>query len=299
MSFRPSRSRQGLRSSTADLPHPGTSPAMPVALQPVVPLVPAFFGTPGQQLFGIYHAPTGHTVRDAGVVLCHPAPQDYSQTYWAFNKLAGLLAEAGFHVLRFDYAGTGDSQGDSADVRLSQCVQDIAAAVQELRDVSGVRRVSLVGMRVGAALAMRASAAGVRVRDLVLWDPVTRGADYLAEMDAIEDRRLQLLNYPEPDTRLDDEVMGYPFGAALRRETAAIDLCFEPFGRIDRLCIVGSRTDARHEALAAHAMSSEIETEVRVVEDPALYHGTGHPSDSLLAHNVPVAITAFLARTGG
>ena len=119
-------------------------------------IVPTLFGTGARQLFGIYHAPDGAVVRDAGVVLCHPAPQDYSQTYWAMHKLASMLAGAGFHVLRFDYSGTGDSSGSAAEVTLGVWQDDILAAVAELQDMSGARRVSLAGMRLGAALAMRA-----------------------------------------------------------------------------------------------------------------------------------------------
>ncbi|MCC7053623.1 MAG: alpha/beta fold hydrolase [Gemmatimonadaceae bacterium] len=258
--------------------------------------VPTFFGSAERRLFGLYHAPSGDTVRAAGVVLCHPAPQEYSQTYWAFNKLAGMLASAGFHVLRFDYGGTGDSSGESADARLAQWVGDIGTAVQELRDLAGVRRISLVGMRVGAALAARATAAGVRVRDLVLWEPVVSGPAYLAELDAVEDRRLGLLNYPEPDTRLDDELMGYAFPHAMRRETAAIDLTTESVGRADRLLIVGALDVPSWATIAARSAAAGIAATVTRVPDPVLYAGVGHPSDTILPHEAPLAITAFLAR---
>ena len=270
---------------------------MSVASQGATHTVPNFFGAAERQLFGIYHAPEGDTIRDAGVVLCHPAPQEYSQTYWAYHKLAGMLASAGFHVLRFDYSCTGDSAGDSSDASLAHWVTDIGTAVEELRDIAGIRRISLVGMRLGAALAVRATAAGVRVRDVVLWDPVTSGSTYLAEIDAVEDHRLRLLNFPEPDARVADELMGYPFPPAMRRETAAIDLCREAFGRIDRLLVVDARREVCHESLVAHAVATGIEAAVTLVDDPVLYAGDGHPSDTLLSHTVPVAITAFLSHT--
>jgi uncharacterized protein len=271
---------------------------MSVATQCASQIVPNFFGTARRSLFGIYHAPASEAARDAGVVLCHPAPQDYSQTFWAIRKLAGMLADAGFHVLRFDYSCTGDSAGDSIDATLAQWTDDIGTAVTELQDIAGVRRISLVGMRLGAVLAMRATATGVRARDLVLWDPIITGTAYLAELDALEDRRLRLLNFPEPDDRVHDELMGYPFTAAMRRDVAAIDTARQPIGRVDRLCIATARGDDTTVPLAVRAESVQLVTTVVHVADPVLYAGSGHPSDSLLAHNVPVAITAFLAGRG-
>ncbi len=260
----------------------------------VSPVVPAYYVSGTHALLGIHHVASGTSVRELGVVLCHPAPQEYSQTYWAMHKLAGMLAASGFHVLRFDYAGTGDSSGASDDVSLHGWVGDIAGAMQQLRDISGVRRVALVGIRLGAALALRAVAAGARARDVVLWEPVVSGEAYLSELDAVEMRRLAMLNYPEPDERLDDELMGYPFPATLRAETRAIDLTTEPVGRISRLLVVSTAITPAHEALEGYMRAAGADVTMRAVPDPVLYAGDGHPSDALLSHAIPLAIVSFL-----
>lgn len=259
------------------------------------PIVPNFFGRGERQLFGIYHPPETATAPDAGVVLCHPAPQDYSQTYWAFHKLATMLATAGFHVLRFDYSGTGDSAGDSADVTLAEWTRDIATAVEELRDVAGVRRISLVGMRLGAALALTA-ARDVQVRDLVLWEPVVSGAEYLNSLDAVERRRLSLLSFPEPDDRHPNELMGYAFPQSLRAETGAVDLRLEPIDPDANVLLIAARWTPPFDELERRLARDGIESSSMLVEDPVLYEGGGHPGDVLLAHNIPARITAFLTR---
>jgi uncharacterized protein len=260
-------------------------------------IVPLFFGPGARQLFGVYHAPNGVSVRDAGVVLCYPAPQEYSQAHWAFQKLAGLLADAGLHVLRFDYSCTGDSWGESADGTLDTWTADIAAAVAQLREIAGIRRVALVGMRVGAALALRAVAAGLRIRDLVLWEPVIHGAAYLDQLESVEDRRLRLLHFPEPDTRVAGELLGYAFGATMRSATAAIDLTKEPVGSPDRVLIVTARETADQRALNTRLHAAGIHAQVQPLHDRELYVGGGHPNDALLSHAIPVAITAFLTRS--
>ena len=68
---------------------------------------PFFFGPSAQPRFGLLHPPAGERARRAGVLLCYPGVQEYNISHWAFRKLAGLLARAGFPVLRFDWAGTG------------------------------------------------------------------------------------------------------------------------------------------------------------------------------------------------
>src|SRR5262245_41582517 len=112
---------------------------------------PFFFGRE-RRLYGALHEAPG-TPRGTGVLLCYPGVQEYNVTHWAFRKLAGLLARDGFQVLRFDYSCTGDSQGDVRDGRLEHWVEDIAMAADELKDAGGVRKVSLVGLRLGAMLA--------------------------------------------------------------------------------------------------------------------------------------------------
>jgi len=261
---------------------------------PVPQVVPAYFGAGGRQLFGIQHLPSGDDARDLGVVLCHAAPQEYSATYWAMHKLARLLSAAGFHVLRFDYSGTGDSAGESDAVSLQRWADDIPLAMQQLRDASGVRRVALVGMRLGATLALRAVAAGARAREVVMWEPVISGSAYLRELDTAEAHRLSLLNYPEPDERLDDEWMGFPFPAAMHAETTAVDLLTEPLGRLGRMLIVSSSPSPAQEALHARASAAGVEAAMQVLPDPVLYGGDAHPGETLLAHEIPVAIVAFL-----
>ena len=59
-------------------------------------------------------------------------------------------------------------------------VADTRAAIDELkRQVPGLDRVTLVGLRFGATLAAAAAAGRDDVERLVLWDPVVDGADYM------------------------------------------------------------------------------------------------------------------------
>jgi uncharacterized protein len=257
-------------------------------------VVPSYFGGADSRLFGIYHAPHGGVIRDAGIVLCYPGPQEYSQIHWAYHKLASMLAELGFHVFRFDYSGTGDSLEASDEASITNWSEEISMAVTELREIAGVRRVSLVTTRLGSALALRAIAAGLKVRDVVLWDPVTSGQEYVRILDAMEDLRLRNTNFPEPDQRVPGELLGYSFPDRVRMELRGVDLLTEPIGRAKRLLLVAARLNDAQRALARRLVDDGAAVTVQEVDDPALHSPGRHPNDALLSHNIPVAIASFL-----
>jgi pimeloyl-ACP methyl ester carboxylesterase len=259
-------------------------------------VIPKFFGDAGRQLFSIYHPPVVTGGREAGVVLCHAGPQDYRHTHWAFRKLAGLLEKEGMHVLRFDYYATGDSAGESIEGALADWTADIAAAVRELEDLSGLRRVSVVGMRLGGTLAARACAAGLKIRDLVLWEPVIDGREYLRQLEAVQARWLLDLHYPQDNQREPDELLGYPMTETMRTEIEKVDLIQEGCGLPERLLVVSARDRAVDTALAARATAAGVKASAQTVADPELYGGGDQLADTLLAHNIPTAIASFLAR---
>lgn len=258
-------------------------------------IAPRFFASRDSRLFGVYHAPDGVLLKNEGVVLCYPGPQEYAQVHWAFQKLAKMLSAAGLHVLRFDYSATGDSHGESSDATLAAWADDVNAAVTELRDLAGIRRISVVGMRMGAVLALRAIAQGVKVKSAVLWDPIVVGRAYVRSLDAAEDHRLRVLYFPESKSRVVGELMGYPFLDGLRKETESIDLLREPLGPVERVMLIGARFDDAQIALQRRLEAEGVHVTTARVDDPALYDEGRHPRDTILSHNIPVAITEYLS----
>ena len=118
-------------------------------------MVPLYFGTSSARLFGVYHPAESAQHRSCGVVICPPFGHEYIRAHRLLRQLAVQLSRDGFHVLRFDYLGCGDSSGDPQTARPRSGRADIATAIDELRDTSEVRRVCLVGLRLGATLAAR------------------------------------------------------------------------------------------------------------------------------------------------
>lgn len=145
-------------------------------------MTPIRFGACDQQLFAMLHTPAKEP-RGEAVLLCNPFGQEAIRTHRLFRVMADQLARQGFHVLRFDYFGTGDSAGEDGEGELERWIQDVLLADMELRQRSQCRRVSWFGLRFGASIAALASSRAAHpVHRLLLWDPVLDGRSYLKEL---------------------------------------------------------------------------------------------------------------------
>lgn len=134
-------------------------------------MIPMLIGNAGRPLHAVFSPAAGKRRRRA-VVFCPPFGNEYARTHRAGRLLAQKLAAAGFDILRFDYYGTGDSSGEDHEFSPEGAVEDALAAVEEAKDLSGARRVMLVGMRDGAAVALHVAARAGGVDRLVLWEPL-------------------------------------------------------------------------------------------------------------------------------
>jgi pimeloyl-ACP methyl ester carboxylesterase len=196
-------------------------------------MTPLFFGHGQRRLFGLY-TPARKTAAGLpaastrAVVLCPPLGQEYLHAHRSLRQLANLLAAAGYDVLRFDYYGTGDSAGGMNDADLRGWEDDIATAIDELKDTCDAPRVNLVGLRLGATLAAQVAARRARdTQSLVLWDPVVRGATYLEELMRAGGGETPEARAPipiGPEQGGGHEILGFPITARLQSQLATVDL---------------------------------------------------------------------------
>lgn len=209
-------------------------------------MTPLFFGDSSRRLFGIYTPAHAKAGKQRAIVLCPPWGAEYLRAHRSLCQLGRMLAASGFHVLRFDYFGTGDSAGDMADGNLSGWQSDVQAAVEELKDTAGLLRVSLLGLRLGGNLALRVAAARPRDVDaLVLWDPVVDGGEHMAGLRRLDEQ------VRKPRTRAGSaaELLGFPMTDALAHDLETLNLLEQVTTLPTRTFVAVSEHLASHEAL--------------------------------------------------
>ena len=185
-------------------------------------MIPFYFGSSQRRLFGAFHPAASEVAPTQGVVLCNPFGHEAIRTHRLYRVLADRLSRSGTPVMRFDYFGTGDSQGDDQDGDLDGWSGDLLTAHQELLRRAPVERVVWVGARLGALVAIRAThAAAATGSRLLVWDPVVDGPAYLKLMRSNHIDALEIsFSLPEPSWRAapespDDTFAGESIGFAL------------------------------------------------------------------------------------
>jgi pimeloyl-ACP methyl ester carboxylesterase len=252
---------------------------------------PYFFGTHERRLFGIYEAPQRSSA-GRGVVLCYPWGAEYIHAYRAMRQLAKMLTAIGIHTLRFDYFGTGDSDGDTEKGDLSGWENDIQSAITELKDTSESTQVSLVGLRLGATLAANAAVrGGAEVSSLVLWDPIVSGVEYLTEIQRASRRGWVLprsaLARP-PHERCGREIMGFPLTEPVAAALKRIDLAALAPALPSRTLVVVSQLLTSHERFQRALDQRRVPLAIEHIDSPPgwIEWPIHHP----LAGTIPVKV---------
>jgi pimeloyl-ACP methyl ester carboxylesterase len=251
-------------------------------------MIPVVFGPNGKQLMGIYHAPRPEVALATGVVLCNPLGYEAMCAHRTYRHLAKRLASAGFHVLRFDYHGTGDSSGRSDEPnRLRAWLDSIRAAVDELRAIAGVTGIDLFGVRLGATLAALAAGECRDIRGLVLWAPFVSGRAYVREL-----RALQMI---KDGSGQGGQAPASPCEPSTLHELSAVNLLALRH-RFAGRALVLPRDDlpTGEKQLAMHLQECGVDTELRA--EPGYARMMDHPETNAVPSATLDAIVDWLRR---
>lgn len=195
---------------------------------------PFFFQNGDSELFGVWHRP-GEADSLRCFVFCHPC---FEEKLWAqrvFVSFARELARRGYHVLRFDFMGHGDSDGEFSRTSVTSRISDLSRAVEVLRNELGSNSsIGLLGLRLGATIAALYSERDPAISQLVLWDPIINGAQYMQEIllanlatqsavyNKIKFTREALVEQMKSGTPIN--VDGYELGYEFYNETSHLEL---------------------------------------------------------------------------
>lgn len=149
----------------------------------------------GEKIFAVFHQPLNRTNVPA-VLICPGFAGNKCGKHRLFVRLAQQLASEGFAVLRFDYRGAGDSEGEFESITLEDKISDTLAcldflAAQPLIDSS---RLALLGRSLGGAIAILSASRSPLVKSLALWAPVFSSDPWRPLWEAHQANKLDLVN---------------------------------------------------------------------------------------------------------
>ena len=129
-----------------------------------------FQNSRGQKLAGVLH----EAGSEKAVIMAHGFRSDKDED-GIFIRAADALCEDGFAVLRFDFAGSGESDGTFTEMMLSKEVEDLESAILFMKN-QGYRKIGLVGASFGGAVSILGHPNGIA--SMVLWNPVSKTSSF-------------------------------------------------------------------------------------------------------------------------
>ena len=117
-----------------------------------------------------------------GVLICPPFAEEMNRVRPTQRLLTESLAREGTIAIACDLRGTGDSDGDFAEARWGDWLDDLGAAADWLHR-AGCERLVLLGVRAGALLAGAFLDRSARnLAAVVLWQPQLAGKAVLTDL---------------------------------------------------------------------------------------------------------------------
>jgi pimeloyl-ACP methyl ester carboxylesterase len=138
------------------------------------------------QLFGMLHLPDGTSCPPL-VVFLHGFASNKYGTGRCYVTLAEELSRAGIASLRFDFRGSGDSEGSLANTSFEDLVSDAVTVLRHTQKLEMIdqRRVGLFGSSLGGTVGVLAAKECGFIQAMVLWSPIASGElwvrDFLAQ----------------------------------------------------------------------------------------------------------------------
>ncbi|MCM8762526.1 MAG: alpha/beta hydrolase [Candidatus Omnitrophica bacterium] len=124
-------------------------------------------------LSGILHIPDKGKKPYPGVIMFHGFTGHKSESHFLFTKIARNLLYKGISTFRFDFMGSGDSEGKFEDMTLNTEIQNGKDAMDFVitEKIFDKRRLGIIGLSMGAVIASYV-AVEYKTKALVLLSPL-------------------------------------------------------------------------------------------------------------------------------
>jgi len=124
------------------------------------------FKSEGQRISGVLHLPEAEN--PPYVITSHGLLS--SKDSEKYIVLGEQISREGMGMLRFDFRGIGESEGEEEDNTISKKITDLSAATNFIRSYSGSgNRIGLLGSSLGGFLSLMKASMDKEVRAVVIW----------------------------------------------------------------------------------------------------------------------------------
>jgi uncharacterized protein len=126
----------------------------------------------GQDLVGIMHHAEGEGPKPC-LIVCHGFAGTKAGGSRRFIEFSREAVKHGLSVFRFDFAGSGDSEGDLVDLTLDNELDDLESAFLKVQSMDGIdmNRVGILGHCMGGVTAIRAASRSKGIYKTIAWAP--------------------------------------------------------------------------------------------------------------------------------
>lgn len=128
----------------------------------------------GRTLRGMLHVPNGLCGKIPGIAMYHGYTGNKMESHFIFVKLSRALERAGIASVRFDFACSGESDGDFKDMTPETELSDAKAILDYLRNIECIDldRIGICGLSMGGYIAgITAGDNAGMVKALCMWAP--------------------------------------------------------------------------------------------------------------------------------
>jgi len=140
-----------------------------------------------QKIFGVIHRPID-AKRTPAVLICHGLGGNKIGKQRLYVRFAEMLSQIGITAFRFDFRGSGDSEGEFSDMTLSSEISDAMKGLEFLKGDARIDsdQIGIFGRSFGGLVATLAAYQSQNIKSLVLWAPVFSGDQWKEQWKLVQ-----------------------------------------------------------------------------------------------------------------